>query len=176
MLSLAVIFTLILYYRDFSIKPTNDTATLATYLDSKNEYFLTFLKSISSPSHRNLTFVLFVNEKFPSRLRDVLPSNVLVHRVSWKHVVSRLERFLDRNLSHIHRTTNYYKSIDFKPLIPALYPQIFRDSSCFGWLDSDVWASSNLLLQLASACTGAGTIPRLCSLVGSAGLHQHSSI
>jgi hypothetical protein len=35
-----------------------------------------------------------------------------------------------------------------------LYPQIFRDSSCFGWLDSDVWASSNLLLQLASACTG----------------------
>jgi hypothetical protein len=106
---------------------------------TNRQYFLTHLRSIST--FKNTTFLYFtdhIEAKLP------FPSNVKQILITWDDLVSKLETFVDSKFPALRKSNNYYKLCDFKPLMVLLYPKYFSKYELVGWIDNDLWFSSEL--------------------------------
>jgi len=58
-------------------------------------------------------------------------------------MTQRLENFLGKSFASIYNPTTHMKAGDFKPIIPALYPEMFEAAEWIGWIDIDVIISND---------------------------------
>ena len=106
---------------------------------TNRDYFLTHLRSIST--FKNTTFLYFtdhIETKLP------FPANVKQILITWDDLVSKLEAFVGKTFPSLRKSNNYYKLCDFKPLMVLLYPKYFSKYELVGWIDNDLWFSSEL--------------------------------
>ena len=127
-------FELALYTFNFGVHHDEDKL-----LNSRN-YFFSHLRSIENIKN---TTILYITNIIESHIH--YPSNAHVVLIQWHDLIRRLEIFLNRPFPNLMTTTSYYKVCDFKPIFPQLYPELFERYKWIGWIDNDMWLSSNLI-------------------------------
>ena len=113
----------------------NDTSKL---LNNRN-YFLAHLRSIST--FKNTTFI-YVTDYIETTIP--FPSNTIQIQVSWIDLVTKLEEYVGHTFPALKETSSFYKLCDFKPIFLLLYPEYFSKYKYVGWIDNDMWFSSEL--------------------------------
>ena len=116
-----------------------------TILNDRYYYFSSFLKSIGNAKH--LELIIFTNIR-----NDVfgLPRNVRIVHIDFVQMISTLEEFIGHDLSTLKAHKDFYKVIDLKPFIPAIYSEHFQKTPWIGWLDNDAWFSSYIFQEIDS--------------------------
>lgn len=113
--------------------------TLKGDFNGNRNYYLPHLRSIST--FKNTTFIYFtdtIDTSLP------YPVNVYQIKVTWEDLVGRLETYVNYTFSNLKSSTHYYKVCDFRPVITMLYSEYFENYHWFGWIDNDLWFSSEL--------------------------------
>jgi len=113
----------------------NDTAKLL----SNRNYILSHLRSISTL--KNTTFIYFTDH---IETHFAFPSNCIQILIPWTELVTKLEELVNVSFPALRASTNYYKLCDFKPLMKVFYPEYFNQYKWVGWIDNDLWFSSDL--------------------------------
>ena len=132
---------LALYTYRYGIYPNEDD------LKNSRDYFLSHLKSVSGI--KDVTFI-YVVDKVDELIQ--FPPNTRVIVIDFEKIVSKLENFLKAKFPHLHKIGSYYKLVDFKPIFPLLYPELFEMYTWIGWIDNDMWFSS-LLSNVVTAAS-----------------------
>mmetsp|Transcript_9735 Transcript_9735/g.9817 ORF Transcript_9735/g.9817 Transcript_9735/m.9817 type:complete len:339 (-) Transcript_9735:212-1228(-) len=114
-------------------------------------YFASFIKSMEYDSVA--VMIIFTNVRFPHILKPPVQNFMFVN-TSWDDIGSRADKALGLSISHRYRNnTHHAKIMDFKPLMPMLYPEKFAQArkiiksrghtlSFIAWMDNDLWMSS----------------------------------
>eukprot|EP01041_Mallomonas_annulata_P002561 gene2561-5002_t len=120
---------------------------LYTLAYTVNHFYLPFL--IKSTNGTDSRLLIIGDISIPLWLQPI-PSNFRYIRCSWNELITRTETFLGVPLASLHNSSNMLKSNDFKPLIPALFPDLFpvSHSNWIGWVDNDVWVSNTLIQNI----------------------------
>jgi len=114
-------------------------------------YFPGFIKSLQGSSDGSTKFLL-IGDTPPPSFFPSLPVHVQFISTSWKDMSERLDRRFHINVSSSYSNITYnYKVADFKPLVPALFPDLFLSSHWIAWIDNDVWISRDFLDLIQSA-------------------------
>lgn len=110
--------------------------------------------------------VLIIGDcSLPSALLP-LPDNIWYHQITWNTLVSRAEHvyakpFEFQSLRNVAQSTDgqghvrgqYFKIVDFKPLVAMLFPNLLVGCDWWGYIDNDIWLGdlrTHVLPQLIS--------------------------
>ena len=113
----------------------NDT----TKLLSNRNYILSHLRSIST--FKNTTFIYFTDH---IETYIPFPSNCIQILIPWTELVTKLEEFVNTTFPALKASSYYHKLCDFKPLMKVFYPEYFNQYKWVGWIDNDLWFSTEL--------------------------------
>mmetsp|Transcript_23506 Transcript_23506/g.23713 ORF Transcript_23506/g.23713 Transcript_23506/m.23713 type:complete len:357 (+) Transcript_23506:114-1184(+) len=132
---------------------------------SRSPYMASFMKSFAfAPDVKLILLSDDKSCKYPN-----LPNNIIFVNFTWRDLTERVDIELKTNISHLYQGQFHYKVCDFRPLIPFLYPELFREGNAYcetnrscpvvrwmGWTDNDMWYSNDLfdfLIKLGKETT-----------------------
>ena len=108
-----------------------------------DSYFPWMVKSISCLKDTSL--LIIGDSEWPHGIKDhpILSSKITFSFVKWEDLKNKTEYFLNGEIFSDDKISDYSKASDFKPLIPALFPNLFSSSEFIGWIDIDLIIGSD---------------------------------
>lgn len=107
-----------------------------------HDYFPSLIKSVEGTTIH--VVVIGNTDLKDSIIPTAIVQNVKFEQCSWIELTNKLEYFLAKKLTTLLTLREYSKAGDFKPMLPALFPELVKGYEWCGWLDNDLWISKKL--------------------------------